>query len=80
MKKILMFALVASLAVFTACKDDEETFSAPVVSTPAPVSAEFSADVELTFNYTADAGFKSAAVSATNGTAVIKTDGTAGSK
>lgn len=29
MKKILMFALVASVALFTACKDDEETFNAP---------------------------------------------------
>lgn len=80
MKKILMFALVASVALFTACKDDEETFNAPTVASPDPISAEFSTEAEITFNYTADAGFKSASVAATNGTAVIKTNGTAGSK
>ncbi|HOP14401.1 MAG TPA: hypothetical protein PLH09_10525, partial [Lentimicrobium sp.] len=79
MKKILMFALVASVALFTACKDDEETFNAPSVATPDPSSAEFNAEVELTFNYTTDAGYKSASVSATNGTATIKTGGTVGS-
>lgn len=80
MKKILMFALVASVALFTACKDDEETFNAPTVASPDPISAEFNSEAEITFNYTADAGFKSASVAATNGTAVIKTNGTAGSK
>ncbi|KAF5063552.1 hypothetical protein DSECCO2_293260 [anaerobic digester metagenome] len=79
MKKILMFALVASVALFTACKDDEDTFDTPFVAFPDPVSAEFNAEVELTFNYTTDAGFKSASVSATNGTATIKTNGTVGS-
>lgn len=80
MKKILMFALVASVALFTACKDDEETFNAPAVASPDPVSAEFNTEAEITFNYTTDAGFKSASVSATNGSAVIKTNGTTGSK
>lgn len=80
MKKILMFALVASVAFFTACKNDEETFNAPTVASPDPISAEINKEAEITFNYTTDAGFKSASVAATNGTAVIKTNGTAGSK
>ena len=80
MKKILMFALVASIAVFTSCKDEDETFNAPTVVSPQPVTSQISTDLDITFNYTADAGFKSAVVSATNGTAVIKTNGAAGSK
>lgn len=80
MKKILMFALVASLAVFTACNDDDETFNAPTVASPQPATAEISTELDITFSYTSDAGFKSAVVSATNGTAAIKTNGTAGSK
>lgn len=80
MKKILMFALVASLAVFTACNDDDETFNAPTVASPQPATAEISSELDITFTYTSDAGFKSAVVSATNGTAAIKTNGTVGSK
>lgn len=80
MKKILMYALVASLAVFTSCKDDDETFNAPTVASPQPASAVVSDELDITFNYTSDAGFKSAVVTATNGTAAIKTNGTAGSK
>lgn len=80
MKKILMFALVASLAVFTACNDDDETFNAPTVASPQPATAEISSELDITFTYTSDAGFKSAVVSATNGTAAVKTNGTAGSK
>ncbi|MBW6491612.1 MAG: hypothetical protein K0B15_10530 [Lentimicrobium sp.] len=80
MKKILMYALIVSLAIFSACTDDNNNFNPPSVASPDPASAEFGNSVELSFNYSTDAGFKSSGVSATNGTAVIKTDGTAGSK
>jgi len=79
MKKILMIAMIASLAIFTAC-NDEETFEMPTVTAPTAQEVEVSEEVDVTFNFTADAGFKSASVSATNGTAVIKTNATANSK
>ncbi|MFH1119171.1 MAG: hypothetical protein V1775_05065 [Bacteroidota bacterium] len=79
MKKILMISMIATMAIFTACNKDE-SFDAPSVTAPAATSAEIGADIELTFNFTTDAGFKTSGVSATNGTAVVKTDGTSGSK
>jgi len=72
-----MFAMVISLAVFSSCSKDEENFAAPTVTSPAQQDVVAGTAVELQFPYTAEAGFKSAAVTATNGTAVIKTDGTA---
>ena len=71
--------MIAGLAIFTACNKDE-SFDAPTVSAPAATSAEIASDLELTFNYTTDGGFKSSSVTATNGTAVVKTDGASGSK
>lgn len=72
-----MFAMVVSLAVFSSCSKDEEKLAAPSVTSPAQQDVTAGTAVELQFTYTAPAGFKSAAVNATNGTAVIKTDGTA---
>lgn len=74
-----MISMIAGLAIFTACNKDE-SFDAPSVSAPAATSAEIASDLELTFNYTTDGGFKSSSVTATNGTAVVKTDGASGSK
>lgn len=80
MKRILMFALIASFAILTSCKKDEtdDTKQAPKVTAPAAANAVIGESVELSFAFTAEAGFKSSAVAATNGTAAIKTDGTAG--
>ncbi len=72
-----MFAMVVSLAVFSSCSKDEEKLAAPTVTSPALQDVMAGTAVDLQFAYTAPAGFKSAAVNATNGTAVIKTDGTA---
>lgn len=74
-----MISMIAGLAIFTACNKDE-SFDAPSVSAPAATSAEIASDLELTFNYTTDGGFKSSSVTATNGTTVVKTDGASGSK
>ncbi len=74
-----MISMIAGLAIFTACNKDE-SFDAPAVTAPAATSAGIASDIELTFNFTTDGGFKSSSVTATNGTAGVKTDGTSGSK
>jgi len=80
MKKILFYFLASTLAIFTACDKDEELKKAPEVTAPEVQSVAASTSVDITFNYTSAAGFKSAALSAeSKGTATIKTDGVAGS-
>jgi hypothetical protein len=76
MKRILFIALIVSLAVFSACKKE---YAVPSVTAPATQTIEVGISADLTFNYTAEAGFASSNLAATNGTAVIKTDGVAGS-
>jgi hypothetical protein len=78
MRKLLSIATIASFMIFTAC-NDEETFKAPSVNAPADASVETAASIDLTFNFTSEAGFKSSSVTATNGTASVTADGTAGS-
>jgi hypothetical protein len=81
MKKILLFVFVASLAILTACKKDEDkTFKFPQVNSPAIQEVVAGASVDIEFAFTSEAGFKSSSVTAVNGTATIKTDGTADSK
>ncbi len=79
MKKILIFLVVASFAIFTSCEKDK-TAKAPAVTAPANANVEISLNTDLTFGFTAEAGFKSANAVATNGTVSIKTDGTSGSE
>lgn len=75
--------LAAHMIGFTSCKKDEETTpdtkAAPTVTAPATTDVEKNVSTDITFNYTAPGGFKSATPVATNGTAVVKTSGTAGS-
>jgi len=80
MKKLLMYALVASLAIFSSCNkkdDDNDVKQAPKVTAPAAGEALIGAAIDMEFTFTAEAGFASSTVTATNGTAVVKTDGTA---
>jgi len=80
MKKNLFYLLVFSIVIFTACQKDDELKKAPTVTAPAVQSVPSGTSVDITFNYTAEAGFKSAALSLeTKGTAIIKTDGVVGS-
>ncbi|HNQ82117.1 MAG TPA: hypothetical protein PKM34_00660 [Bacteroidales bacterium] len=80
MKKILFyFVIFSSLIAFLTSCDKDENNMAPAVTAPANANVEINAAIDLTFNFTAEAGFKSSAVTATNGTASVKTDGTAGS-
>ncbi len=79
----LMGLLIAVLILgLTSCKKDEDVptpvVKTPVITAPANSNVEKSTAVDLTFNFTAEGGFKSATPVATNGTVAIKTSGTAG--
>lgn len=79
MKRTLTFIILASLAIFSSCSKDE-SFDAPVVASADPQTVELNKEMEFIFSYTTDAGFKSSAVTSSNGTVNVKTNGTAGSK
>jgi hypothetical protein len=78
MKKVFLFSILATLAIFTACKKDDESFKSPEVSAPANLTAETGTEVDITFTFASEGGFSSSNATATNGTASIKTNGTAG--
>ena len=75
MKRILIITFAFILAVFTAC---EKEYAPPVLTAPANETVETSTPADLIFSYTADGGFRSSSVTATNGSATIATDGTKG--
>ncbi len=75
MKKVLIISFAAILAILAGCEKD---YAPPTLSTPNSQTIEAGAAVDLTFSYTADGGFNTAMVTATNGTASIKTNGTKG--
>lgn len=75
-----VYALVALTAIFFSSCEDDEIFKSPSVSAPDGAEVQVGESIDLTFNYETDGGFKTASVIATNGSAVIKTDGTADSK
>ncbi len=79
MKKLLSISLIAVMAFMAAC-NDEETFDVPALTPPANTDVETGTGIDLTFNYTTDGGFKSSAITATNGTAAVTADGVSGSK
>ena len=73
----MMFALVASMATFTACnKADDNNPSQKFQDVIAPPvgDALVGSTVEMEFKFTAEAGFSASDVTATNGTAVIKSN------
>ncbi len=75
MKKILSYLFIGALVITTGCKKE---YALPEVTAPSSTSVEVSKSVDLVFQFTAEAGFASATVSATAGTAVIKTNGATG--
>ena len=75
--KITGMVMMALLVGFTSCKKDE-TKQLPTVTAPAPTEVQKDTPVDIAFNYTADGEFNTASVTATGGTAVIKTNGTSG--
>lgn len=77
MKKNIFFAIIASLAIFYGCKD-EETFLVPSLTAPADTYVAINDEVDIEFAFTTEAGYKSAEIVASKGTATIKTNSTAG--
>lgn len=82
MKHIKLFALLAIFATFAACQKDDETVNnpSPVITSPSEVSIIKGGLTTLEFAYNTPAGFNSAQVTASNGSAEITTNGTTGSK
>lgn len=77
---MLMMSLLVG-ATITSCDDDDDddpVLAAPTVTAPAGQEIVTGESLDLTFDFVAPAGFKSSAVTAANGTAVIKTDGVNG--
>ena len=75
MKQVLFYVLALSAVILTGCQKEYEM---PVITAPGSTNVEISKSVDLTFNFTADGGYKSSTLVATNGNAVIKTSATAG--
>lgn len=74
-----MYVLIATMAITSSCKKDEVvTFKSPSIGTPAIQDVTAETAIDLSFNYTAEGGFASSVVTATNGTTAIKTNGIAG--
>lgn len=73
-----MLAISTLVVAFWACDDDDEptNLAAPTVTAPSTTNVQLSASVNLSFTYTAAAGFASSSVTATGGTATITTNGT----
>jgi hypothetical protein len=76
MKKYLSIIFILSLAIAAGCKKE---YAPPVVNAPQSAAVEITKSVDLTFSFTAESGYKSSIVTATGGTATIKTDGASGS-
>lgn len=79
MKKLLVLSLLAGTMLFSvSCGDDEPVnLDPPAITDPVASTVQIGKAIDINFAYTAKAGFKSSSVSATGGTATIKTDGTA---
>lgn len=75
MKNYLSVLFILSLAFIAGCKKE---YAPPVVSAPQITTVEVTKTVDLIFSFTAEGGYKSSTVTATGGTATIKSDGSAG--
>ena len=84
MKKFIsMIAISALVVAFWSCDDDDDddapvNLAAPAVTAPAASSVQVGTTANLSFAFTAAAGFQSATVAATAGSATITTNGTDG--
>lgn len=68
----------AMVTAFMSCEDEVTDLPSPAITDPAAATLEVGSEVTIDFVFVAEAGFKSSAVTATGGTAVVSTDGTAG--
>jgi len=76
MKKQFIVLFLSVLTLFYGCKEE---FAVPELIAPNSANVELGKQIDLTFSFRAEAGFESAAVTASGGTAVIKVNGTKGS-
>ncbi len=75
----LLFAVIGGILIITSCNDDEPDLAAPSVTAPSgDLSVGVNSDLSLTFSVTAQAGYSSASVNATKGTASIESEPAAG--
>ncbi len=69
----LLFAM-SSLALIQSCKEDDPAPVPPTITAPTTVaSVQVNTKADVTFTFTAAGGFKSSSVTATGGTATVKT-------
>lgn len=78
LKLIVMLFMTLTIGFVSCSKDDDTTTQGPNVTAPNNQSIDLDAAIDLSFEFTAPGGFKSSAITATNGSAVVKTNGTAG--
>ena len=69
---ILVFGVLVLIA--SSCTK----YDAPTLTAPGNTEVQVGLSTDLTFNFTADAGFTSSSIVATGGTATVKTNGTEG--
>lgn len=77
MKKVLFYSLFVISVIFEGCQKEYEV---PKITAPSATNVEVNKTVDLTFNFTADGGYKSSTLVTSGGSAVIKTNADAGSK
>ena len=75
MKKLLIITALSTMALAFGCR---EKFAPPEVTAPQSENVETGKAVDLSFTFKAGAGFASASVTATGGSAAIKTNATKG--
>lgn len=77
--KIFAFLLaISSIVMIQSCNDEETTPAAPTVTAPTSVaSVQVGTKADVTFTFTAPGAYKTSSVTATGGTATIKTAPTA---
>jgi hypothetical protein len=74
----LMVVMALGLAsIFSSCKDDEKVNLPPVITAPGITSVQVNTEVDVTFQFTSEVGYKTAVATATKGDVEIKTPDTA---
>ncbi len=75
MKNLLLLVILLSIGFMSGCKEE---YQPPVITSPQSTSVEVKNAVDLTFSFVAEGGFQSSNITATGGTASMKTNGNAG--
>jgi hypothetical protein len=77
-KFVSMLAISALAMAFVACDDDDAAPDGPTVTPPATATVQVSNPVDVTFTVSVPGGYKSLSATATGGTAVKKSEPSAG--